>query len=48
MLENLENYKAAKKSGNEANIKKYIKIAGTLSKQKRQAEAAMEKMITQM
>ena len=48
MLENLENYKAAKKSGNEANIKKYIKIAGTLSKQKRQAEAAMEKMITQL
>ena len=48
MLENLEKYKAAKKSGNEANIKKYTKVAGTLSKQKRAMEAAMEKMITQL
>ena len=48
MLENLEKYKAAKKSGNEDNIKKYIKVAGTLSKQKRAMEAAMEKMITQL
>tara|TARA_R100001377_G_scaffold81048_1_gene60335 strand:+ start:1082 stop:3220 length:2139 start_codon:yes stop_codon:yes gene_type:complete len=48
MIENLQKYKAAKKSGNEADIKKYIKIAGTLSKQKRSMEAAMEKMITQL
>ena len=48
MLENLHKYKAAKKSGNEADIKKYTKVAGTLSKQKRTMEAAMEKMITQL
>jgi len=48
MLENLEKYKAAKKSGNEADIKKYVKVAGTLSVKKRKAEADMEKMITQL
>jgi hypothetical protein len=48
MIANLENYKAAKKSGNAADIKKYIEVARTLTAKKKAAEAAMETMITQL
>jgi len=45
LIKNLESYKKAKSSGNEADIKKYTKMAGDLTKKKKAAEANAEKMI---
>ena len=45
LIKNLENYKKAKSSDNEADIKKYTKMAGDLTKKKKAAEANAEKMI---
>ena len=45
LIKNLESYKKAKSSGNEADIKKYKKMAGDLTKKKKAAEANAEKMI---
>jgi len=45
LIKNLESYKKAKSSGNEAGIKKYKKMAGDLTKKKKAAEVNAEKMI---